>query len=174
MYRVVNFNEMFKQLIDHLHYNSYIAILVSIILLFLLWFYNRKIINYILVVLNVALVGEILIRSNIVLKNVFDHFLYNYYFYQINIIIFLALATILYWKNKATVVSNIIYFLSLLCLLFIIFMQHYLTYDFLIVSNVNVEIIVGNILCWIYYIWLVVKRCKHGWVKYRISSSRRR
>lgn len=162
----LNYNiiETFKLLKNCFNYEIFIAIIISSMLFTILLIINkdRKIINYIVLILNIVL---ILIISCYYIKDIiqfnFSNPINNIYFYFFNTIIYLIVMSIFNFKTKYKKVNYIIYGLCLVNILFAIFMTHYLNNNTLIViGNIFPMIKFGNIIYIIYCIFIIVNSVK--------------
>ncbi len=154
-----SFIDTLNLLFQSLKYEVMIAIIISIIILTVLLILNKdnKKTNYIVTIINSVF---IIIISIYYLKDIinfnFSNPLNNIYFYFFNSIIYLIINSIVCFKNKYKKTNYIIYALSLINLLFSLFMTHYLNNNTLIViGNIYPMIKFGNIIYIIYYIYLI-------------------
>ena len=157
----LNYNiiETFKLLLKSFKYDIFIALIIGMIILVILLMLNKnnKKINYLISVINLIL---IIIISIYYIKDIisfkFSNPINNIYFYFFNSIIYLIIMSIVL-NNKYKKINYIIYGLSLINLLFALFMTHYLNNQTLIViGNIFPMIKFGNIIYIIYYIFLIV------------------
>jgi len=156
-----NFIETLKLLLDTLRYEVMIAIILSCIILVIMLILNKdnKKTKYIVSTINFVL---IIIISIYYIKDIikfnFDNPLNNIYFYFFNSIIYLILMSVITFKTKYKKINYIIYGLSLINILFSLFMTHYLSNSTLIViGNIYPMIKFGNIIYIVYYILLCIK-----------------
>ena len=138
-----------------------IAIILSCIILVIMLILNKdnKKTKYIVSTINFVL---IIIISIYYIKDIikfnFDNPLNNIYFYFFNSIIYLILMSVITFKTKYKKINYIIYGLSLINILFSLFMTHYLSNSTLIViGNIYPMIKFGNIIYIVYYILLCIK-----------------
>ena len=157
----LNYNiiETFKLLLKSFKYDIFIALIIGMIILVILFILNKnnKKINYLIYSINLIL---IVIISIYYIKDIisfkFSNPINNIYFYFFNSIIYLIIMSIVL-NNKYKKINYIIYGLSLINLLFALFMTHYLNNQTLIViGNIFPMIKFGNIIYIIYYIFLIV------------------
>ena len=154
-----NILETFKLLLNAFKYDIFIAIIIATITLVILFIINKnnKKINYLVYSINLILIVSIsiyYIKDIISLK--FNNPLNNIYFYFFNSIVYLIIMSIVL-KNKYNNINYIMYGLSLIHLLFSLFMTHYLNNQTLIViGNIFPMIKFGNIIYFLYYIFLIV------------------
>ena len=156
-----NFIETLKLLLKSFKYEVMIAIIISSIILTIMLILNRdnKKTKYIVSTINFVL---IIIISIYYIKDIikfnFTNPINNIYFYFFNSIIYLILMCIITFKTKYKKTNYIIYGLSLINLLFSLFMTHYLSNSTLIViGNIYPMIKFGNIIYIVYYIMLCIK-----------------
>jgi len=151
--------ETFKLLLNAFKYNVFIAIIIGMIILVVLLIFNKnnKKINYLIYSINLVL---IIIISIYYIKDIFcfkfNNPINNIHFYFFNSIIYLIIMSITL-NNKYKKTNYIIYGISLINLLFAIFMTHYLNNQTLIViGNIFPMIKFGNIIYILYYIFLIL------------------
>ena len=156
-----NFIETLKLLLKSFKYEVMIAIIISSIILTIMLILNRdnKKTKYIVSTINFVL---IIIISIYYIKDIikfnFTNPINNIYFYFFNSIIYLILMCTITFKTKYKKTNYIIYGLSLINLLFSLFMTHYLSNSTLIViGNIYPMIKFGNIIYIVYYIMLCIK-----------------
>ena len=156
-----NFIETLKLLLKSLKYEVMIASIISSIILVMMLILNRdnKKTKYIVCTINFVL---IIIISIYYIKDIisfnFKNPINNIYFYFFNSIIYLILMCVITFKTKYKKTNYIIYGLSLINLLFSLFMTHYLSNSTLVViGNIYPMIKFGNIIYIVYYIMLCIK-----------------
>jgi hypothetical protein len=169
----LNYNilETFKLLLNAFKYDIFIAIIIGMTILVLLLILNKnnKKINYLVYSINLIL---IIIISIYYIKDIisfkFSNPINNIYFYFFNSIIYLIVTSIIL-NNKYKKLNYIIYGLSLINLLFALFMTHYLSNQTLIViGNIFPMIKFGNIIYILYYIFLIVIYIKRVFLTNRL------
>ena len=157
----LNYNiiETFKLLLKSFKYDIFIALIIGMAILVILLILNKhnKKINYLIYSIDLIL---IVIISIYYMKDIisfkFSNPINNIYFYFFNSIIYLIIMGIVL-NNKYKNINYIIYGLSLINLLFSIFMTHYLNNQTLIViGNIFPMIKFGNIIYFLYYIFLII------------------
>jgi len=155
-----NFVETLKLLLTSLKYNVMISIIISTIILVILLILNKnnKKTNYIVSFINLIL---IIIISIYYIKDIFTfnfrNPINNIYFYFFNSIIYLIIMSLISFKIKYKKTNYIIYGLSLINILFSLFMTHYLDNQTLIViGNIYPMIKFGNVIYIGYYICLLL------------------
>ena len=164
----LNYNliETLKLLLDSLKYEAMSAIIIGMIIFVILLIINKenKKTNFIVGIINLLL---IIIISIYYIKDIikfnFSNPINNIYFYFFNAIIYLIIMSIISFKTKHKKTNYIIYGLSLIFILFSLFMTHYLSNATLIViGNIYPMIKFGNIIYIIYYILVCVSfiKCK--------------
>ena len=157
----LNYNiiETFKLLLKSFKYDIFIALIIGMIILVILFILNKnnKKINYLIYIINLILIIIIFIYYiKDIISFKFSNPINNIYFYFFNSIIYLIIMSIVL-NNKYKKINYIIYGLSLINLLFALFMTHYLNNQTLIViGNIFPMIKFGNIIYIIYYIFLIV------------------
>ena len=158
----LNYNivETFKLLKNAFKYNIFYSIILSSILLVIILIINKdkKIINYIILSLNILLIIFIsyyYISSILTFK--FNNPINNIYFYFFNSIIYLIVMSILSFKAKYKQFNYIFYGLVLINLVYSLFMTHYLNnIDLIVIGNIFPMIKFGNIIYFTYYIFITV------------------
>lgn len=157
---------LLSSLIDSiLGYTVYVFIIISSIIFLILLLTRSNVIKYIVLVINIIICILILINYNYHLFsiNIFKHFIYNIYFYFLNSIAFIIVNTTMLFKDKYYKMNSIVYVVSLIFLLFSLFMTYYLSNNhFLILFNIYSEILLGNIIYIFYYIYLILLFLKNN------------
>ena len=168
MYITNNISYLFSSLVDSiLGYRVYIFIIISSIILLLLLLNRSRVIKYIVLIINIIICILILINYSYHLFSIeiFNHSIYNIYFYFLNSIVFLVVSTIILLKDRYYKLNCIIYIISLMPILFSLFMTYYLANNhYLILYNIYSEIVIGNIIYILYYIFLIIRKvfdCTH-------------
>lgn len=160
----LNYNiiETFKLLLKSFKYDIFISIIMGMTILVMLLILNKnnKKINYLIYSINLIL---IVIISIYYIKDIisfkFNNPINNIYFYFFNSIIYLIIMSIVLNKHKN--INFVIYGISLINLLFALFMTHYLNNQTLIVmGNIFPMIKFGNIIYILYYIFLIIMYLK--------------
>lgn len=155
-----NFINTLKLLYDSLKYSIMIALIISMIISVILLILNKdnKKTNYIVFVINLILISIIFIyyiKDIVTFK--FNDPINNIYFYFFNSIIYLIVFSIMTFKTKYKKTNYIIYGISLVWLLFSLFMTHYLNNQTLIViGNIYPMIKFGNIIYIVYYLLVCI------------------
>ena len=149
----------FSLLLDSLHYNVMISIIISSIILLIICLLNKRISKYIILSINVILLILILKYYIVdILKFDFINPINNIDFYFFNSIIFIiiiSLKSIFNRLNKCDYIFNSIF---LIFIGFSLFMTHYLhNLSYIIIFNIYPMIKLGNILMIIYYLVLLTK-----------------
>ena len=159
---------LFSRLIDSiLGYPIYIFIIISSIILLILLLNRSRVIKYIVLNINIIICILILINYNYHLFSIhiLNHSIYNIYFYFLNSIVFLIINTIMLFKDKYYKLNSIIYTISLIFILFSLFMTYYLSNNhYIIIYNIYPEIVIGNIIYIVYYLLIIVRKifdCTH-------------
>jgi hypothetical protein len=155
-----NFIDTLKLLLNSLKYGVMIAIIISMLIMVILLILNKdnKKTNYIISTINLILIIIICIYY---IKDIFSfkfsNPINNIYFYFFNSIIYLIVMSLVTYKIKYKKVNYIIYGISLINILFSLFMTHYLSNQTLIViGNIYPMIKLGNIIYVGYYIFIVI------------------
>ena len=161
-----NFIETIKLLLTSLKYGVMVAIIMSMIIFVILLIMNKenKRTNYIVSIINLLLIIVISIYyiKDIIRFN-FNNPINNIYFYFFNTIMYLVVMSIITFKIKYKKTNYIIYGISLIFILFSLFMTHYLENATLIViGNIYPMIKFGNIIYIIYYILVFITFIKIG------------
>lgn len=153
-----SFIETLKLLISSLKYEAMIAIILSMIILVILLILNKdnKKTNYIVSIINLTLIIIISIYYiKDIIKFSFSNPINNIYFYFFNSFIYLIVMSLINFKIKYKKINYVIYGISLINLLFSLFMTHYLSNNTLIViGNIYPMIKCGNIIYISYYIFV--------------------
>ena len=168
-----NFIDTLKLLLDSFKYDIFIAIIISMIVFSIILILNKdnKKTNYIVSLINLIL---IIIISVYYIKDIitfkFSNPINNIYFYFFNSIIYLIIMSIILFKTKYKKVNYIFYGLSLINLLFSLFMTHYLNnVTLIVIGNIYPMIKVGNIIYIVYYIFMCITFVKE---KYTILTNK--
>lgn len=136
--------------------SMFIAILLSVIILSIIYIYNNKVMKYISLVLSIFGITTILYYyfDGIISLN-FKNPINNIYFYFFNSIIYLIISVIVFFKGKYKTIDYIFYCLAIINLSYSIFMTHYLyNYTMIVIGNIFPMIKFGNILYICYYLIL--------------------
>ena len=150
------FNSLITSIIE---YKVYIFIIISSIILLILLINKSKIIKYIVLGINIVISMLILLNYNIHLFNIniFNRFLHNIYFYFLNSIIFMIINTIVMFKDRYYKTNSVFYIIHLIFILFSLFMTYYLSNNhYLVLFNIYPEIVLGNIIYIVYYIFITL------------------
>ena len=138
--------------------NMFWAIVLSVIILNILFIYNKKLSKYIILTINLILVSSVIyyyIGDIIVFK--FDNPINNIYFYFFNSIIFLIINIVISFKTEHKKTNAIFYSISLINIVYSLFITYYLKNATLIViGNIFPMIKFGNIIYLIYYALVVI------------------
>ena len=160
MYINHSISYLFSSLIDKiLNYPIYIFISISSITLSVLMLNKSCAVKYIVLSINIAIFINILIFYNYHLFriDIFNHGIFNIYFYFSNSLVFITLNTIILFKDEFHKLNYIIYIISLIFILFSLFMTYYLSFNhYLIFFNIYSEIVLGNIIYIFYYLYLIL------------------
>ena len=155
-----NFIETLKLLLISFKYEIMISLLIGISIFIALLIINEKNkkINYIICIINILV---IIIISLYYMKGIisfkFSNPINNIYFYFLNSIIYLITMCIINFKIKYKKINFIIYGISLINILFSLFMTHYLNNQTLIViGNIYPMIKFGNIIYISYYVIILI------------------
>ena len=155
-----NFIETLKLLLTSLEYEIMLAIIVSMIIYITLLIINKdnKKTNYIVSIINFILIIIICIYYiKDIIKFNFKNPLNNIYFYFFNSIVYLIIISIILFKSKYKRVNYIAYGISLIFLLFSIFMTHYLSnITIVVIGNIYPMIKFGNVIYIIHYIFMCI------------------
>lgn len=155
----LNLDKTFSILLDNLHYNVMVSIIISSIILLIICLFNEKIGKYILIGVNVILlflIGKYYIGD--IIKFEFSNPLNNIYFYLFNSIIFILLFSIQSILNKLDKYDYVFNSIFLIFIGFSLFMTHYLNnITEIVIYNIYPMIKFGNILILIYYIVFLTK-----------------
>lgn len=134
--------------------NMFIAIILSVIILNIIFIYNKKITRNIILVINLILIFGILyyyVKDIVSFK--FNSPINNIYFYFLNSIVFLIINILISFKTKYKKINSIFYSISLINIIYSLFITYYLKNSTLIViGNIFPMIKFGNIIYIVYYI----------------------
>lgn len=155
---------LFSSLIDSIiNYPIYIFIIISSLVLSILLLKKSKIIKCVLFSMNIFIITLIIVNYNYHLfnANIFAHFINNIYFYFLSSIIFVIINTIMIIKDKQYKINVIYYTVSLVFILYSLFITYYLENNhYLILYNIYAEITLGNFLYLSYYFYLILMLLK--------------
>ncbi|MBR6689958.1 MAG: hypothetical protein IKL65_01335 [Bacilli bacterium] len=164
-----NITETFKLLLKAFKYDIFLAIIISSILFVIILIFNKnnKKFNYILLVINVLLIGLICyFYIGQILTFKFTNPMNNMYFYFFNSIMYLIITTLVNFKTKYRNINYVFYGLVLINLLYSLFMTHYLNnIDLIVIGNIFPMIKFGNIVYLLYYIFLIICFGRFLWEK---------
>lgn len=136
-------------------------ILCSIIFFIILHINSRnKKLAIVLSIINIILIYIIFYfyHNSLFSIQILNNFMHNIYFYFINSVLYLIIFSITYYKIKNKLVSNIIYCLILILLLFSLFMTYYVhNIPLITIGNIYPMIVIGNYLYFIYYSYIIIK-----------------
>lgn len=158
----LNYNiiDTLKLLKNAFKYNVFYSIIISSILLVILFILNKekKITNYIIMSINIILISIICyFYFKDIFKFNFNNPINNIYFYFFNSIIYLIVMTIINFKTKYKKVNYIFYGISLINILYSLFMTHYLgNIPLIVIGNIFPMIKFGNVIYFIYYVLLII------------------
>lgn len=115
--------------------------------------------KYLILVINIIIISIIIYYYNCIFKsNIFIHFMHSIYFYFLNSIIYLILITICFFKNipyKRSIIS--FYIISLIFIMFSIFMTYYVkNIHIIVIGNIYPMIVFGNYLYMLFYGLLII------------------
>lgn len=158
-----SFIDTLKLLSQAFKYDIFIAIILSSIILTIILIINkdRKIINYIVAFINIVLIIDIsYYYLNSILTFKFSNPINNIYFYFFNNIIYLIIMTIFTFKSKKNI-NFVFYGLSLINILFSLFMTYYLSnVTLVVIGNIYPMIKFGNIIYIVYYVYIFIRLIK--------------
>ena len=160
-------SKTFSLLLDSLHYNVMISIIISSIILLVICLMNKKVSKYLVLSINVILL--VLIMKYYILEILkFDFIdpINNIDFYFLNSIIFIVIISLKSIFNKLNKYDYIFNSIFLIFIGFSLFMTHYLNnLTYIVIFNIYPMIKLGNILMIIYYIVLLTKVFYHVIIK---------
>ena len=155
-----NFIETLKLLLISFKYEIMISLLIGISIFIFLLILNKqnKKINYIISIINILIIIIISIYYiDDIVKFKFSSPINNIYFYFLNSIIYLITMCIINFKTKYKIINYIIYGISLINILFSLFMTYYLNNQTIIViGNIYPMIKFGNIIYLGYYTFIMI------------------
>lgn len=152
------FIDTLKLLLLSCRYKIFFSIIISSIIFSIILYINknRKITKYLILTINILLI--ILISHfyiNDILTFQYNNPINNIYFYFANTIIYLIVLSI---KKEYKLIDFIFYGLSLINILFSLFMTNYLhNITAIVIANIFPMIKFGNIIYIIYYVVLLAK-----------------
>lgn len=165
----------FSLLLDSLHYNAMISIIISSIVLFIICIFNEKVGKYLVIIINIIvlfLIGKYYIGD--IIKFDFIDPLNNIYFYFLNSIIFILLFSVQALSNKLDKDDYAFNSIFLIFIAFSLFMTHYLNNRaYIVIFNIYPMIKFGNMLILIYYIAFLTKLGYHVIIKKTSKRSER-
>lgn len=167
----LNYNviETFKLLGNAFKYPIFYSIIIVSILLVIILILNKdkKITKYIVCTINLVLISLICyFYLNQIFSFKFTRPINNLYFYFFNSVVYLILMPIINFKTKYTKINYIIYGLVLINLLYSLFMTHYLSnINLIVIGNIYPMIKIGNIIYFIYYMFLIFILWRYLWKK---------
>ena len=137
--------------------SMFIAIILGVVILSIIYLLNNKAMKYISLVLCILGVGLIIYYYfGDIISFKFKNPLNNIYFYFFNSIICLIISTIMFFKNKYKTINYIFYCLIIINLSYSLFMTHYLyNYTLVVIGNIFPMIKFGNIIYICYYLFLI-------------------
>ena len=158
----LNYNliDTFKLLLQSFKYSIMVSITISSIIftIILILYKDKKIVNYTILVINTILI--ILICNYYIVDIITLNFkkpVNNIYFYFFNSIIYLIIMSIVIFKTKYKKINFIIYGLSLINILFSLFMTNYLhNSTLMVIGNIFPMIRFGNIIYIVYYLFITI------------------
>ena len=161
MYLNYSISHLFSLFIRNLSkYTIYPFIIISsMILLFILIYNKDKYSKYIIIILDIILSFGIIVnyKYNLFSINTFKFFYHNIYFYFFNSLVFMIINIIYILKNKYLKTNIVFYIIQLIFLSFSLFMTYYLkNAHLLIIGNIYSEIVIGNYVYFIYYIFVII------------------
>ena len=167
----LNYNivETLKLLINAFKYDIFLAIIISSILFLIVLIINKdkKIIKYIILVVNVLLIiliGYYYIKDILTFR--FSNPINNMYFYFFNSVIYLIVMAIVAFKTVYKKTNYIFYCISLINLLYSLFITYYLgNINLIVIGNIFPMIKFGNIIYFVYYILLIISLGGFLWKK---------
>ena len=155
-----NFIETLKLLLISFKYEIMISLLIGISIFIFLLILNKqnKKINYIISIINILIIIIISIYYiDDIVKFKFSNPINNIHFYFFNSIIYLITMCIINFKINYKKTNYIIYGISLINILFSLFMTYYLNNQTIIViGNIYPMIKFGNIIYLGYYIFIMI------------------
>lgn len=155
-----NLLETIKLLFVSLKFHVMISIIISSIIMTLLFILNKesKRNKIIISIINIILIICVLFYYfKDIVSFKFSNPINNIYFYFFNTIIYLILSIILIIKNKYKITDYIIYGLSIINILFSLFITSYLKNQTLfVIGNIFPMIKFGNIIYISYYIYRII------------------
>ena len=167
----LNYNiiDTLKLLKNVFKYNIFYSIIISSILLVILLILNKekKITNYIVLCINIIFIGLICyFYIKDIFKFNFNNPINDIYFYFFNSIIYLIIMTIVNFKTKYKKIHYIFYGISLINILYSLFMTYYLSnISLIVIGNIFPMIKFGNIIYFVYYILMIIIFGRFIWKK---------
>lgn len=158
MYLDYSFSKLFSLLLESIiNYKIFLMIILSSVVFTVLYLINKnnKYFDNIVKVFNIVLIFIIIMfyKDKLFYLSIFNNFTHNMYFYFFNTIIYLCIITFNLSKNVYKKINIIFYSISLIFILFALFMTHYLDNNHLVIlGNIYPSIVIGNYIYFIYYV----------------------
>ena len=153
-----SFVDTLKLLLNSFNYDIFISIIISCIILTIIFIINseKKIVKYIIIIINLILVFSIFYYYlSDILAFKFNNPINNIYFYFFNSILYLIIMNIFTFCSRKKYINFVFYGISLINILFSLFMTHYLNnITLIVIGNVYPMIKFGNIIYIIYYVFI--------------------
>lgn len=162
MYLDYSFNKLISILFNSIvDYKIFLMIIVSSIVLTFIYLLNRnnKVFDTVMISFNMFLIFMIVMyyKDNLFHFNILKHFNHNMYFYFLNTIIYLFIISFNLYKSIYKKTNIIFYSVSLIFILFALFMTYYLNNNhLLILGNIYPSIVIGNFIYFIYYLFNLI------------------
>lgn len=157
MYLDYNVSKLFSLLLESIvNYKVFLMIIISSIIFIFIYLLNKnnKLFDMIVAIFNTFLIFIIIAfyKDNLFNLSILKHFNHNMYFYFFNTIIYLFIISFNLYKSIYKKINIIFYGISLIFILFSLFMTYYLTNNhLLILGNIYPSIVIGNFIYFIYY-----------------------
>ena len=138
--------------------NMFIAVILSVIVLNIVLILNKNISKYVILGINLISIFIIIYYyMDDIIKFRFSNPINNIYFYFFSSIIFLIVNIVVSFKTKYKYINYLFYSISLINILYSLFMTHYLSNSTIIViGNIFPMIKFGNIIYILYYTLILV------------------
>ena len=155
-------SKTFSLLLQQFKLSSFLSILISCVLFGFIIFLNKekKTTKYIFIGLNISFIILILyLYFEGIMSFKYSHPFKNIYVYYLNSIIYLILITILSKRIIHSKLGILFYIFNLIGIFYSIYITIYLkNITIIVIGNIFPEIFFGNILIFINYIYMIIRK----------------
>ena len=138
----------------------FISILISISILSIIFYINKKYLKWLILTINIVLLFGVCYYYlfDIISLN-FNNPINNIYVYFLNTILFITIFSVLLFINKVSKIDFIFYYITLINIIYSLFITYYFkNYTIIVIGNIFPIIKFGNLLYVLYYIYVVLRR----------------